>query len=51
MWFFLTFDITFDPLWHMELSMYTHRADPVFWRRKFRFAVFGSGNILLMKYN
>jgi hypothetical protein len=27
------------------------KVDPIFWRRKFRFAIFKSGNMLLMKYN
>jgi hypothetical protein len=51
MWFFLIFDVAFDPLWYMELPVFTRKVDPLSWRRKFRLAVFKFGNTLLMKDN
>jgi hypothetical protein len=51
MWFFLIVDLTFDPLWYMELSMRIQKVDPGFSRGKIRFAVFKSGNMLLMEYS
>jgi hypothetical protein len=50
MWFFLIFDVTFDLLWHMELSICTQKVAPIFWRQKFRLAVFKSVDMLLMKF-
>jgi hypothetical protein len=44
MWCLPNFDTTFDPLWHIESSMFTRKVASGIRRQKFRFSVFKSGN-------
>jgi hypothetical protein len=43
-WCLSNFETTFDPLWHIELSVCTQKIACGVPRRKFQFSVFKSGN-------